>query len=81
LFFGAVFCIEQLQCFPETFSVCFFVFLIFDPKSIAFVAIFGNFQNAPIFGIVAGFPSRFLHGTTGMLCKNHFSMFFCIFNF
>ena len=32
LFFGAVFCVEQLQCVVETFLACFYAFLIFDPK-------------------------------------------------
>ena len=32
LLFGAVFCIEQLQCVVETFLACFYAFLIFDPK-------------------------------------------------
>ena len=30
LFFGAVFCIEQLQRVVETFLACFYAFLIFD---------------------------------------------------
>ena len=32
LFFGAVVCIEQLQCVLEAFLACFYAFLIFDPK-------------------------------------------------
>ena len=32
LLFGAVFCIEQLQCVVETFLACFYAFLILDPK-------------------------------------------------
>ena len=32
LFFGAVFCIEQLQCFVETFLAFFYEFLIVVPK-------------------------------------------------
>ena len=31
-FFGAVFCIKQLQCLVETFLACVFAFLIFDSK-------------------------------------------------
>ena len=88
LFFGAVFCIEQLQCVVETFLACFYAFLIFDPKwrfckvySLCLVAIFGYFQNALIFRIWAVFWSRFLHRTTAMCCRNVFSMFLCIFNF
>ena len=52
-------------------------------KSIAFalVAIFGHFQNALIFPVLAVFWSRFLHRTTAMCCRNVFSMFLCIFNF
>ena len=64
--FGAVSCIEQLQCVVETFLACFCAFLIFDPKwrfckvySLCLVAIFGNFQNALIFPILAVFWSRF----------------------
>ena len=49
--------------------------------SLCLVAIFGNFQNGLIFRILAVFSSRFLHRTTGMCCRNVFSMFFCIFNF
>ena len=86
--FAAVFCIEQLQCVVETFLACFYAFLIFDPKwrfckvySLCLVAIFGNFQNALIFRILAVFSSRFLHRTTAMCCRNVFSMFLCIFNF
>ena len=30
--FGAVFCIERLQCVVETFLACFYAFLIFEPK-------------------------------------------------
>ena len=88
LFFGTVFCIEQLQWVVETFLACFYAFLIFDPKwrfckvySLCLVAIFGNFQNALIFRILAVFWSRFLHRTTAMCCRNVFSMFLCISNF
>ena len=87
-FFGAVFCIDKPQCVVETFLACFYAFLIFDPKwrfcqvySLCLVAIFGNFQNALIFRILAVFWSRFLHRTTAMCCRNVFSMFLCIFNF
>ena len=86
--FGAVFCIEQLQCVVETFLACFYAFLIFDPKwrfcivySLCLVAIFGNFQNALISRILPVFWRRFLHRTTEMCCRNVFSMFWCIFNF
>ena len=86
--FGAIFWIEQLQCVVETFLACFYAFLIFDPKwrfcqvySLCLVAIFGHFQNALIFRILAVFWSRFLHRTTAMCCRNVFSMFLCIFNF
>ena len=82
------FCIEQLQCVVETFLACFYAFLIFDPKwrfckvySLRVVAIFGHFQNALIFLILALFWSRFLHRTTAMCCRNVFSMILCIFNF
>ena len=88
VFFRAVFCIEQLQCVVETFSVCLYTFLIFDPKwqfckvySLCLVAIFGHFQNALIFRILCVFSSRFLHRTTAMCCINVLSMFLCIFNF
>ena len=86
--FGAVFCIEQLQCVVETFWTCFYAFLCFDPKwrfckvySLCLVAIFGHFQNALIFRLLAVFWSRFLHRTTAMCCRNVFSMFLCIFKF
>ena len=88
LFFGAVLCIEQLQCVAETFLACFYAFLIFDPMwrfcrvySYCLVAIFGHFQNALIFPILAVFWSCLLHRTTAMCCRNVFSMFLCIFNF
>ena len=83
LFFGAVFCIEQLQCVVETFLACFYAFLIFDPKwrfckvySLCLVAIFGNFENALIFRILAVFWSRFLHRTTAMCCRNVLACFY-----
>ena len=88
VFFRAAFCIKQLQCVVETFLACFYAFLIFDPKwqfckvySLCLVAIFGHFQNALIFRILAVFSSRFLHRKTAMCCRNVLSMFFCIFNF
>ena len=88
LFFGAVFCIEQVQCVVESFLACFYAFLIFDPKwrfcqlySFCLVAICSNSQNALIFRILAVFSSPFLHKTTGTCCRNVFSMFLCIFNF
>ena len=88
LFFGAVSCIEQLQCVLETFLACFYAFLIFDPKwrfckvySLCFGAIFGHFQNVLISLILAVFWSRFLHRTTAMCWRNVFGMFLCIFYF
>ena len=88
LFFRAFFCIEQLQCVVETFLACSYAFLIFEPKwrfckvySLSLVAIFGHFQNALIFQILAVVSSRFLNRTTEMCCRNVFSMFLCIFNF
>ena len=64
--FGAVSCMEHLQCVVETFLACFYAFLIFDPKwrfckvySVCLLAIFGNFQNALIFPILAVFWSFF----------------------
>ena len=62
LSFGAVFCIEQLQCVVETFLACFYAFLMHK-------------KNALIFRIFAVFWSRFLHRTTAMWCRNVFSMF------
>ena len=47
-----------------------FAYLIFKPNcpcmgySLCIVAIFGHFQNALIFRILAVFSSRFLHRTT-----------------
>ena len=86
--FLAVFCIEQLQCVLETFSVCFFAFLVFVLKwgfcigyRLCLVAIFGNFQNSFIFRILAFFSSRFLHRTTAMCSWNLFRMCSWIFNF
>ena len=88
LFFRAVFCIEQLKCVVETFLACFYAFLIYEPKwrfckvySLCLVAIFGHFQNALIFPILAVFSSLFLHRTTAMCCRNVFSMFLFIFSF
>ena len=49
--------------------------------SLCLVAIFGHFQNALIFRILAVFSSRFLHRTTAKCCRNVFSMFLCIFTF
>ena len=88
LFLGAVFWIEQQQSFAEMFLACFHAFLFFDPKwrfckvySLCLVAIFGYFQNAPIFRILAVFWGRLLHRTTAMCCRNVLSMFLCIFIF
>ena len=41
--------------------------------SLWIVAIFGHFQNALIFRILAGFGSRFLHKTTLMCLEKRFS--------
>ena len=41
--------------------------------SLCIVAIFGHFQNALIFRILALFSSRFLHRTTVMCLKKRFS--------
>ena len=41
--------------------------------SVCTVAIFGHFQNALIFQILAVSSSRFLHGTTVMCIKKRFS--------
>ena len=79
---------RKLQCVVETFLACSYAFLSFDPKwrfskvySLCLVAIFGHFQNALIFPILAVFWSRVLRRTTAMCCRNVFSMFLCIFNF
>ena len=81
--FPSCFCIEQLECLVGTFSACFFAFLIFDPKrrfykwySLCFVAVFANYQNGLIFGILSAFSSRFLHRTTGMSRRNALACFF-----
>ena len=44
--------------------------------SLCLVAIFGNFQNALIFRILAVFWSRFLHRTTAMCCINVLACFY-----
>ena len=49
--------------------------------SLCIVAIFGHFQNALIFRILAVFQSRFLHRTTLMCVQKRSSHLFCIFNF
>ena len=75
---------EQLHSVVETFLACFFAFLIFETKcgfckgySVCSVTMFGNFQNALIFRILAFFWSRFFHRiTTALSCKNVFRMFF-----
>ena len=66
LFFERFFCIEQLQRVVETFLASFFAFLVFDPNwrfckfySLWLVAIFGNFQNAVTFRILAFFGAIF----------------------
>ena len=41
--------------------------------SLCNVAIFGNFQNGLIFQILAGFSSRFLHGSPFMCLWKRFS--------
>ena len=73
LFFGAVFCIEQLYCASRAVFRMFLAYLIFNPKcpfcmgySLCIEAIFGHFQNALIFRILAVFWSRFLHRTAVM---------------
>ena len=83
LVFEAVFCTEQLECVVETFLPCFYAFLIFDPKwrfckvyNLCLLAIFGNFQNALIFRILANFWSRFLHTRSALCFRNVFSMFY-----
>ena len=57
---------EQLHSVVETFLACFFAFLIFETKcgfckgySVCLVAIFGTFQDALNFLLVAVFWSRF----------------------
>ena len=79
---------KNSNVFVERFFVCLRQFYFFDPNwvfcmgySLCIAAIFGHFQNALIFRILAGFWSRFLHRTTAMCCRNVFSMFLCIFNF
>ena len=69
--FRAVFCIEQLECVCTNVFRMFFAYLILKPNwpfcmgySLCIVAIFGHFQNALIFRILAVFSSRFLHRTT-----------------
>ena len=84
LFFGAVFCIEQLQCVEERFLACFYAFLISDPKwrfcnvySLCLVAIFNMFSFFEYWLVFAIFKmSRFLHRTTAMCCRNVFSIFY-----
>ena len=75
------------MCCRNVFSMflCIFNFwakvTIWKVYSPCLVAIFGHFQNAVIFAILAFFSSRVLHRTTPMCCRNVFSMFLCIFNF
>ena len=92
LFFGAVFCIEQLQCVVETFSACFYSFIIFDLKwrfcqvySLCLVAIFNMFSFFEywlFFGAVFCIEQlqcveeRFL-----ACCRNVFSMFLFFYHF
>ena len=45
------------------------------------MAIFGHYQSALIFPILAVFWSRFLQRTTATCCRNVFSMFLCMFCF
>ena len=77
-----------LMCLYKRFSHVF-AYSIFNPNcpfcmgySLCIVAIFGHFQNALIFRILAVFSSRFLHGTTLMCLYKRFSHVFAysIFN-
>ena len=80
-FFEPFFAKNNCNVFKETFFACFrqvdflikikyFAWAIY---CLCIVAIFGNFQNALIFGILAVFSSHFLHRTTVMCLKNRFS--------
>ena len=68
VFFGALFCMEQLQMLSRMDFDMFFGILIFDPKwgfcmgySLCITA---EAQNGLIFGIFGVFLSGFLHRTT-----------------
>ena len=74
------------MCCRNVFSM-FLCFFIFWPKwrfckvyGLCLVAIFGYFQYALIFRILAAFWGRFLNRTTAMCFKNVFIMFLCICN-
>ena len=65
-FLEPFFCIEQLECVCRNVFRMFLAYLIFNPNcpfcmgySLRTVAIFGHFQNALIFRILAVFWSRF----------------------
>ena len=71
MFFGDVFCTEQLLRGSRVVYRMFLKILYFDPKSlfckvyrICIVANFGNFGNAVIFLTLSVSWSRFLHRTT-----------------
>ena len=91
VFFGAVFCTEQLQCSCRIVFRLFLAFLIVDPKwqfckgySLCMgyrlwkIADFQNGLNSRIFGV---FWSGFLHRTIPILLYNGFSHVLGIFNF
>ena len=89
MFFAAVFCIEQLECVCRNVFRMFLAYLIFNQNypfcmgySLCIVAIFGHFQNALIFRILAVFWSRFCIEQLECVCRNVLRMFlaYLIFN-
>ena len=72
---------NNCNVFKETFFACFRQFDFLTQTEyfawaiycLCIVAIFGHFQNALIFRILAVFSNRFLHRTTVMCLKKRFS--------
>ena len=79
--FGAVFCIEQLECVCRNVFRMFLAYLIFNPNypfcmgySLCLLAICGHFQNALIFRILAVFRTVFCIEQLKCVCRNVFCM-------
>ena len=85
LFFGTVFCTEQLYMFCGMDFDMFFWILIFQLKWGFFrgycLCMVADFQNGLISRIFGVFSSGFLHRTTLNDLRMDFDMFFCILNF
>ena len=77
MFFGAIFCIEQLQCVVETFLACFYAFLIFDDfaRSSAFAG-WPIFKMGSFFEYLVFFGAVFCRVQLLTICGVDLDMFF-----